>query len=86
MKDCCGTPIYMAPEVIECDLKLVSQIDWKRKYPQGYNKKCDIWSAGVVLFALLYGTFPFKGISLRDIKIDVLHQEPFMKNTISAQA
>jgi len=44
--DQCGTPAYIAPEILK---------------DQGYyGFAVDIWSSGVVLFAMLYGTVPFK--------------------------
>ena len=43
----CGTKSYMPPEIIK-----------KEKYIACYS---DIWSLGVLFFAMLFGIFPFKG-------------------------
>ena len=43
----CGTPSYMAPEI-------VSRIEY-------FGPPADIWASGVLLFCLLNGFFPFKG-------------------------
>jgi serine/threonine protein kinase len=45
LKEQCGTPAYMSPEMI---------------LHQGYRGfSCDIWSLGILLYFLFIGTFPF---------------------------
>jgi len=53
MNEQSGTPAYIAPEIIR---------------DKGYKGfKADLWSAGVVLFAMLYGTVPFKANNMKDL-------------------
>lgn len=51
LNDPCGTPMYIAPEVIR----------------GSYDSKADLWSAGVVLYILLSGKVPFFGKTDEDI-------------------
>jgi len=44
--DVAGSKSYLAPEIIALP-------------KEGYDEKCDVWSAGVVLFCMLFNKLPF---------------------------
>lgn len=49
----CGTPSYMAPEI-------VSKVEYA-------GPPADIWASAVLLFALLNGSFPFRGATDKEL-------------------
>ncbi|CAI2364178.1 unnamed protein product [Moneuplotes crassus] len=72
MTEQCGTPAYIAPEIL---------LD--RGY-SGYG--VDIWSAGVVLFSMLYGTVPFKGNSMDELHNLIIRGDVTYKDDVSNEA
>lgn len=67
-----GTPAYIAPEIIR---------------DEGYTGfKADYWSAGVVLFAMLYGTVPFKASNMKNLHNLILTGKYNLKPDVSDDA
>ena len=56
MKGIFGTVYYMAPEVIQGE----------------YCEKCDVWSAGVILYSLITNSFPFGGSTDEEIMKSII--------------
>ncbi|EFA82945.1 putative protein serine/threonine kinase [Heterostelium album PN500] len=54
-KTLCGTPLYVAPEVIVSRTKLSTNTN----FSNGYGFTCDAWSLGAILYILLSGDAPF---------------------------
>jgi serine/threonine-protein kinase ULK/ATG1 len=48
-----GTPIYMAPELIQ---------------HKKYTEKIDVWSLGIITYQLLSGTTPFESRNIQKLK------------------
>jgi serine/threonine-protein kinase HSL1 (negative regulator of Swe1 kinase) len=68
----CGSPHYAAPEII-----------YGRKYR---GDRADIWSVGIILFAMLNGFLPFDGGDLTATLRLVKKGEYFLPPSLSAEA
>ena len=53
---------------------------------KGYSFNVDIWSAGVVLFAMLYGTVPFKANNMEELHKLIVKGKYTLKDDISIEA
>eukprot|EP00299_Pterocystis_sp_00344_P010845 c4952_g1_i2.p1 GENE.c4952_g1_i2~~c4952_g1_i2.p1 ORF type:complete len:806 (+),score=139.01 c4952_g1_i2:73-2490(+) len=67
----CGTPCYIAPEVI---------------YQAGYTRAVDWWSFGVMVYEMLKGEPPLDNDDLLQLYDDILNTEPQFDSTFSPEA
>lgn len=72
----CGTPSYMAPEIVQ-----------KKEYR---GPPADVWALGVLLFTILCGTFPYKGSTDQELYSKISNAEykvpQELKDTLSEEA
>ena len=67
----CGTPLYLAPEMIISDF---------------HNEKVDIWCIGIILFELLVGRVPFNGMNKRTLINNIINCNIIWDNNIDIDA
>ena len=71
MMEQCGTPAYIAPEIL------------KNKGYEGFG--VDIWSAGVVLHAMIYGAVPFRANNMSELHKIIIKGEYELKEDVSEE-
>ena len=67
MRSGAGTPIYMAPEIVN-----------KEEYA---GPPADIWASAVLLYALLNGCFPYRGATDKELYKRINRAEFIMHNS-----
>ena len=68
----CGTPSYMSPEIVSKQ--------------ESHGPPSDIWAAGILLFVLLSGSFPFKAPHSADLYVKIQKGSFLMPPHISPDA
>ena len=61
-----GSPLYMAPELVNRQL---------------YTEKVDVWSLGVITYQLLSGKTPFESDSIKKIDWNINNKKITFENT-----
>ena len=72
LKTACGSPCYAAPEMIA-----------GKRY---HGTMVDLWSCGVILFALLAGYLPFEDPNTSNLYKKILNADFEMPNNLSPEA
>lgn len=72
LKTACGSPCYAAPEMIAGE-----------RY---YGSRVDIWSCGVIFYAMICGFLPFEDPDTAKLYRKILSGEYYLPKFVSAEA
>jgi serine/threonine protein kinase len=83
----CGTPYYMAPEIV-CNMNKLENFTYyknittRTKYNAFYTKSIDVWSFGICLYELVFNALPFTNV--KSIKeLEKLYARPDVQELIN---
>jgi len=65
-----GTPIYMGPQLLN---------------REAYGIKCDIWSAGILFYEVLFGARPWTGNSISELYRNIQQKELTFPKQVSEE-
>lgn len=74
LETCCGSPAYAAPELISSEVKSYD------------GRLTDVWSLGIITYALLVGQLPFDHESISTIYQKILSGRYFVPSFLSSEA
>jgi serine/threonine protein kinase len=69
LKTPCGSPAYVCPEIVR---------------GQPYTQAADVWSAGILLYAMVIGELPFHDESVQKLLEKIISTEPNYPSTLSS--
>lgn len=69
----CGTPHYIAPEIWSSMPGVPDE--WVDDYGAKYGPKVDVWAAGVLVYLLIMGQYPYNGDSHQELASQACSQE-----------
>lgn len=70
LQTACGSPAYACPEMIK---------------GQQYTSASDIWSAGILLYAIVIGELPFEDDNMQRLLQKIIYTDPKYPSSISPQ-
>lgn len=70
LETACGSPAYASPEMVKGN---------------PYNSKSDIWSAGILLFAMCAGELPYEDDNVQKLLQKIAFKEPVYPSSFSLQ-
>lgn len=79
MNTSCGTPSYIAPEIVRGDFG-------KNSESKSSGAECDIWSLGVILYCMICGFLPFQASNIKGLYDKILRADFTLPDYISAQS
>lgn len=86
----CGTPDYMAPEIIRVSfLNSKNFIIYNKNVllqGQKYNQTVDWWSFGVLLYEMLIGQSPFSGMDEDELFWSICNEIPWFPIYLTEEA